>query len=229
MPKEDIPAQRKPATRQPPNRPIMAADKRLPTQGRDAPAYQEFAATTMARMAYRQMTLAERGLLYTLRNECWVNRRIPSDPAKLARVLGFPVEDIRESLPGVIDSFEIQGENLTCPELESYREYQDARRERMSEGGKKSAANRSGTKRDLNTVGNPASTLQAPSKLLEGSLQPPLETPATSLQALRPDKSKPEKQRTVTKEVSPHDEWLRDLERAETTSALDYARASRGS
>lgn len=194
----------------------MSTEKPLPTQGRDAPAYQEFAASMMARMTYRQLTLAERGLLYTLRNECWVNRQLPSDPAKLARVLGYPVEDIRAVLPGVMGFFKAQGESLICPELEDYRNYQDARRERMSEGGKKSAEKRKGNKRDAVTDINPASTLQAPSK-----------QPVSSLQALRPDKSKPDKSKPAVKEEVTDDDWTREYKRTEQT-ANDYARASRG-
>lgn len=194
----------------------MSAEKNLPNQGRDAPAYQEFAASMMARMSYRQMTLSERGLLYTLRNECWVNRRLPSDAAKLARVLGYQVEDIHAALPGVMEFFEVHGETLTCPELEKYRHYQDVRRERMSEGGKKSAEKRNRSKRDTDTDLSPSSTLQAPSK-----------PPASGQQALRQDKSKPEKQNPVFRTGGSHDAWVNDFEREET-SANDYARQSRG-
>lgn len=194
----------------------MAADKNLPNQGRDAPAYQEFAASMMARMSYRQMSLAERGLLYTLRNECWVNRRLPSDAAKLARVLGYSTEDTQATLPGVMEFFEIQGDTLTCPELEKYRHYQDVRRERMSEGGKKSAEKRKRPKRDADSEVNTESPLQAPSK-----------PPVSGLQALRQGKSKPEKQNPAIRVGSSHDAWIQDFEREET-SANDYARQSRG-
>ena len=194
----------------------MASDTSLPSQGRDAPAYQEFAASMMAKMAYRQMTLAERGLLYTLRNECWVNRQLPSDPAKLARVLGYQVEDVHSALPSVMEFFEVQGEHLTCPELEKYRQYQDARRERMSEGGKKSANQRRRVKQHAEDTTTSASTLQPPSKPL-----------STSSQALRQDKNNPEKQKPVSKDDSVHDGWLQDYERAEAT-VNDYARASQG-
>ena len=193
----------------------MSTEKPLPTQGRDAPAYQEFAASMMARMTYRQMTLAERGLLYTLRNECWVNRQLPNDPAKLARVLGYPVEDIRSALPGVMGLFKVQGESLICPELEDYRHYQDARRERMSEGGKKSAEKRKGSKREVATDINSTSTLQAPSK-----------HPVSSLQALRQDKSKPDQSKPAIKGGVVDDDWTREYEQTEE-AANDYARASR--
>jgi uncharacterized protein YdaU (DUF1376 family) len=192
----------------------MASGEELPSQGRDAPAYQEFAASMMARMSYRQMSLAERGLLYTLRNECWVNRKMPSDPAKLARVLGYVVDDIRSTLPGVMEFFEVQGEELVCPELEKYRHYQDARRERMSEGGKKSADQRRRVKQHVEDETTSASTLH-----------PPSNHPAPGLQALRQDQTSQNKSKPVSSEANIQDPWLQDYERA---SANDYAHASRG-
>ncbi len=170
----------------------------------------------IARLRYREMSLAERGLLYTLRNECWVNRRLPSDPARLARVLGYPVDEIQTSLPRVMDFFEIQGESLVCPELENYRTYQDARRARMSEGGKKSAEKRKGSKHVPAHETNSGSPLQAPSKVVESGLQ-----------ALRPDKSKPDKSKPAVSEGSNHDAWINDFERTDSP-ANDYAQASRG-
>ncbi len=192
----------------------MAPRKELPSQGRDAPAYQEFAASMMARMSYRQLSLAERGLLYTLRNECWVNHKLPSDPAKLARVLGYVEDDIRSTLPGVMEYFEVQGEELVCPELEKYRHYQDARRERMSEGGKKSADKRRRVKQHAEGETTSASTLQAPSN-----------HPATGLQALRQDQTSQAKSKPVSRETDTQDPWVQEYERA---SANEYAHASRG-
>lgn len=192
----------------------MASGKELPSQGRDAPAYQEFAASMMARMSFRQMSLAERGLLYTLRNECWVNRRLPSDPSKLARVLGYTEDEVRASLPSVMEFFEVQGEELVCPELEKYRHYQDTRRLRMSEGGKKSAEQRNRAKRHTDEGPTSVSTLQPPSNL-----------PATGSQALRQDKISQDKSKPVSREADIQDPWVQEYEHA---SANDYARVSRG-
>lgn len=194
----------------------MPAEKILPTQGRDAPAYQEFAASMIARVAYRQMSLAERGLLYTLRNECWVNRDMPSDPSKLARVLGQPADEVIAALPGVMEFFEVRGNVLICPELERYRAYLEARRARMSEGGKKSAEKRKRSRHPAETDSANLSTLQAPSRDLPRGLQ-----------ALRQDKSKPEKQNPVSSMGDVDDPWIRDFEQEET-SAMEYARQSRG-
>jgi len=85
---------------------------------RDAPAFQEYAAAMLANSRYRLMSLAERGLLDTLRRECWVNRGMPAKPATLAKMLGFdsaeidaaPVsllqDKLREAIESVIDVHE---------------------------------------------------------------------------------------------------------------------------
>ena len=46
-------------------------------QNREPPAFQEYAAAMMAKTDYRLMSLAGRGLLYTMRLECWVNLTCP--------------------------------------------------------------------------------------------------------------------------------------------------------
>lgn len=56
------------------------------SQNRDAPAYQEYAATILAQLSFRTMTLQERGLLYTMRLECWVNMRLPQNTPKVPAV-----------------------------------------------------------------------------------------------------------------------------------------------
>jgi uncharacterized protein YdaU (DUF1376 family) len=77
----------------------------------------------LARREYRAMTLAERGLLYSLRLECWVNRIVPADPAILAKVLGYSADEIRAALPAVMAFFTVAGDDLFSPELDDYRAY----------------------------------------------------------------------------------------------------------
>lgn len=109
-------------------------------QGKDAPAYQEYPANLMARIEYRVMSLAERGLLLTLKHECWVNKQVPAEPRTLARMLGFDVAEIEAALPAVIPFFAIVGGRIVCPELDAYRAHLDGIRERQSQGGKQGAA-----------------------------------------------------------------------------------------
>ena len=109
-------------------------------QNRTAPAYQEYPASMMASTAYRLLSLAERGLLYSLRLECWCNGSMPADPAKLARILGYDAGEVAAALPRLEPFFDDADGALTCPELDDYRAYLDERRARQSEGGKRGAA-----------------------------------------------------------------------------------------
>jgi hypothetical protein len=113
-------------------------------QHRDAPAFQEYAASMMARTSYRVMSLSARGLLYTMRLECWVNGALPSEPAVLARVLGFAVDEVTRALSEVMSEFVIIGGAIRCPELDDYRAHLEERRQRQVEGGKAGAAKTNG-------------------------------------------------------------------------------------
>ncbi len=109
-------------------------------QSRDAPAYQEYPANFMARIQYRVMSLAERGLLLTLRHECWVNKQVPADPRTLARMLGYEVNEVSAALPAVMPFFALAGGCIVCPELDAYRAHLEGIRERQSQGGRQGAA-----------------------------------------------------------------------------------------
>ncbi len=90
-------------------------------QNRKAPAYQEYAATILAQLSFRTMSLQDRGLLYTMRLECWVNMCLPNNHIELAKVLGVPAAEVMTSLPAVMPFFEIAGNFIISPELEDYR------------------------------------------------------------------------------------------------------------
>jgi hypothetical protein len=111
-------------------------------QNREPPAFQEYASAIMSKIEYRAMTLAERGLLYTLRLELWVNGKLPSDPTRLAKVLGFADEEVRQALPAVMPFLTEFDGFVICPELESYRIHLENARKRMSAGGRRSAEKR---------------------------------------------------------------------------------------
>jgi hypothetical protein len=122
------------------------------SQNRDAPAFQEYAASMMARIEYRTMTLQDRGLLYSMKLECWVNKQLPKQPDKLARVLGFDVAEVAASLPGVMPFFAYSGDFIVSPELDSYRDYLENQRERMSAGGKQGAEKTNGKRKGEKSV-----------------------------------------------------------------------------
>ena len=146
----------------------------------------------LANSRYRLMSLAERGLLDTLRRECWVNIGVPAKPATLAKILSFDAAEIDAALPAVMPFFAIEGDLIVCPELNELRATYEERRERQAAGGKRSAEKRKGES---------ASTLQGTSKHLAGSSQ-----------VRRQDKTKPDQSKAVAiKEVVPCDtykEWI---------------------
>lgn len=172
------------------------------TQNREAPAYQEYAAQTMARIEFRLMSLAARGLLYTLRNECWVNGSMPADPERLARCIGFPADEVTSALRELTPFFHEADGLLRCPELDDYRLHIDARRGRQSEGGRKGAEMTNGAKSGY-SPGKPPGDTQAPRRVRRGSTR---ESLVQNSQA----KNSP----IQAVEGEANQEWVNDYERA---------------
>ncbi|MEF8700451.1 MAG: hypothetical protein V5B33_14240 [Candidatus Accumulibacter sp. UW20] len=162
------------------------------------------------------MSLAERGLLDTLRRECWVNVGVPAKPAALARMLGYESAEIDAALPAIMPFFRITQDGLiVCPELDDLRAAYADRRERQAAGGKRSAEKRKGIKPE-NGADDIPSTLQGTSK-----------HPAGSLQVRRQDQTRPDQSKAVyRKEVVPcaaYKDWM-----AGDADADAYRRASGG-
>jgi len=109
-------------------------------QNRPAPCYQEYSAWMLANINFRQMPLAARGLLYTLRLECWENHRLPSDSKKLANVLRFDEEEITSAMHWLDAFLKTNDGWLTSPDLEDYRKHLVDQKTAQSLGGKKGAA-----------------------------------------------------------------------------------------
>lgn len=126
------------------------------TQNRDAPAFQEYAAAMMARIEYRVMSLEGRGLLYTVKLECWVNGTLPADAPTLARVLSYPEEQIIHRLPELGPFIAIEEGVIRCPELDDYRAHLEQRREKQSAGGRTGAAITNGKRGRRNASHSPA-------------------------------------------------------------------------
>lgn len=187
------------------------------TQNRQPPAYQEYAATMLANMTYRLMSLAERGLMDTIRRECWVNGGLPANPGPLAKVLHCDQAEVEAALPAVMSFFAVECGLIVCPELEHYRNHLAEARERQAAGGRRSA-NKRKAEQGKADCGDSASTLQAPSK-----------QPASTLQGRRQVKTKPNQSKTVAiKEILPcsaYEEWM---DPKQGCSSDEYARASGG-
>lgn len=157
-------------------------------QNRDAPAYQEYAASVMSRFEFRSLILEARGLLYTLRLECWVNQRLPSDPDILAKSLGLPTQKVKDLLPLLIGTFfQVTDGAIQCPELEDYRKTIQDRRNRQSEGGKKARAGGRNSQERLMSL-------------------------ESRVQLLSKDKRNPDQKNSVFREDESHEAWIRDYE-----------------
>ena len=180
-------------------------------QKRRAPAFQEYAADMLANAHYRMMSLEEKGLLHVLRNECWVNDRIPSKHDELARYLGLEVEKVAMCLSSRVMTFFIfKNEFLICPELDSYRAKLNEKSNKLSAGGSKG-----GRRTQENNKKNKAS-LEASLKLLS-----------------RDESNKEEKKlddfRSLDKGISEQlsDPWIDEYDASPDASIL-YINASRG-
>jgi hypothetical protein len=107
-------------------------------RSRPAPAFQEYASDMLANSRYKTMSLAERGLMDTMRRECWVNGSIPKESNELAAYLGKPIDEINSNLSAkVLNFFRERNDQLVCPELDAYRAGLEEKSKRMSEGGKR--------------------------------------------------------------------------------------------
>ena len=121
------------------------------TTNRTAPAYQEYAASIIARFEYRTLTLPQRGLLYSMRLECWVNQYLPESPSVLARILGFDVAEVAAELPYIMTFFAVEDGRIFAPDLEAYRMRVEHIRARQAQGGKAGAAKTNSRKVPANT------------------------------------------------------------------------------
>lgn len=109
---------------------------------KDPPAFQEFAANMMATRQFRAMSLAQKGMLYQMRLECWVNRTLPSDPDLLARFIGHNPDEVRAALPAVMHFFSVAGDDIFSPELDGYRAKLAEKSSKQSAGGSKAMKKR---------------------------------------------------------------------------------------
>lgn len=157
-------------------------------QNRPPPAFQEYADHWIANRDWKLASLEARGLLWTMRLECWANHSVPSDPATLARLLGFTSEEVRRASPAVMPFFKVMGDEIICPELEDYRAHLEAARTKQSNGGKKSAANKKSVGKSLESdatqgVSRASSSLKEPCKVASSNLQVPSSVKTSSVQS----------------------------------------------
>jgi len=180
---------------------------------RPAPAFQEYASDLLAKREFRMMNLAERGLLMTMRLECWVNKSVPSSRSELALMFGVSEQEINCQLTSKVLSFFNQvGTNLICTELEAYRQNQEATKVALSEGG------RNGGKATQAKNRQSKATLEGRS---EAKLKPLSRDEQNRTEEIREE---------LTNEGSLTDnkEWINDFENAPLSTSNLYYAQSRG-
>jgi hypothetical protein len=102
-----------------------------------------YAANWNSNRNFKLMNLNERGLLWTLYNEYWVNGALPSDKNELAKYFGFEIKYFESALTAkVMSFFQVANTHLRCPELDDYLENIKSRRESQSTGGRKGYENK---------------------------------------------------------------------------------------
>jgi hypothetical protein len=147
-------------------------------QKRKPPAFQEYPAEMLAKREFKLMNLHEKGLLYLMRLECWVNKSIPSQPSLLAKYLGFNDSEISIALTENVKSFfSEEFGNFRSIELDNYKDHLEERRLKQSEGGKNGVR----IKREKNhNQGNFKQTYQVSSRSLVKNSQAQTSTEKTN-------------------------------------------------
>ena len=179
-------------------------------QNRKPPAYQEYAAPMLANKSYRLMSLAERGLLYSLKLECWENIELPSNEEELAKYLGFDQNELKQALTNRVKSFfKVISGLLSCPELDDYRQHLNDRKAKQSAGGKK------GADRVNKKFKQPENPLNAGDEGIAGNSQVPRRGSRESLVKHSTVKQSQEQQ-SVNGDIpiSQNDEWVNDYDKA---------------
>ena len=183
---------------------------------RPPPAFQEYASDALANIQFRLATLAERGLIHTMRLECWVNKFIPSNPKEMSAMLNLQQTDLEANLtPRVKAFFQIHDGYYFCKELDDYREMLKDRSTSQSNGGKKGGLKTQENNKSIkaNIEATLQANLQAKPKLLSRD------------ESSREEESRVIKEKTFTQE---HTEWVNayDAENSETVN--EYLKQSRG-
>ena len=192
------------------------------TQNRPPPAFQEYASGMMARTHYRLLSLPGRGLLYSMRLECWVNHALPEGAHELAKLLGYDTAEVKAALPSVLPFFAVKDGLITCPELEDYRAHLDGVRAKQAAGGKKgadktNAKHKTPRAKAEQGIESGSGNSQVPRPLTRGSLVQSSTVKSSTTQSLKEGFS------------SDIDSFVADMERAEGKDPFTaYERASNG-
>jgi len=108
------------------------------------PAYQEYPADILNNEVFMQLSMAQRGLLWTLRMYCWKNETIPAGSQDIAKLVGITDKEAKKLFDEHLKSFfdYVLDERSKEPigrlfnkDLEEYKKVKLAARERRSKSG----------------------------------------------------------------------------------------------
>lgn len=108
------------------------------------PAFQFYPKDFLTDGRVAAMTLQERGAYITLLCLCWMDASLPSDTARLARMVGEPAAAFVRIWPAIEPCFKKQDGRFVHPALDEERAQQAARRAASSQNGIKGAEKRWG-------------------------------------------------------------------------------------
>jgi radical SAM superfamily enzyme len=104
----------------------------------------------------KSMTLSQRGLLWTIRNYCWVNGDVPANLTKLSQLLSVKESELKKAFEdGKIQEFlklSEDGQRFCCPDLDAYRQELLAKQIRRQQNGKSAADKQWSDQRNGNAI-----------------------------------------------------------------------------
>ena len=111
------------------------------SEKRPLPYFQCFASDWMAAEDYALMSIAERGMLFSMLNAAWVNGSVPASSVNLARIIQLDERAVSDALTERVLKWFAASINdparLICPELERQRSESIAHRQKLTEGGRR--------------------------------------------------------------------------------------------
>lgn len=120
------------------------------------PAFQFYPGDWLGSQRVSLLTLEEEGAYLRLLASCWQHGSIPSDPEKIARLIGKGASTtLATTLATMFQPHPLESALLVHDRLERERDKQDAWAEKSREGGRKSAEKRQNLKGGSTTVQPP--------------------------------------------------------------------------
>lgn len=125
------------------------------------PAYQEYPADILNNEVFMRLSMAQRGLLWTLRMYCWKNESIPAGYKDIALLVGISEKAVNklfdEKIHGFFelrlsDDIDKQNHRFINPDLEAYRKEKITARNKKAASGRLGADARWGKTEDGGTI-----------------------------------------------------------------------------